>query len=57
VPDSELAKFPSLIDWQQKFDYVLLLNAEGAPKLENFLSKKLQLVNRQGIAALFRIKK
>lgn len=57
VPAKELVIFPFLLDWQNKFDYVLVLNAEGAPELDNFLSKKLQFVNRQGIAALFRVKK
>jgi hypothetical protein len=57
VPAKELAIFPFLTDWQNKFDYVLVLNAEGAPKLDQFLSQKLQFVSRQGIAALFRVKK
>jgi hypothetical protein len=57
VPASELSRFPYLANWTKKFDYVLLLNAEGAPRLENFLPNRLQLVERQGIAALFRVKK
>jgi hypothetical protein len=57
VPEEELAHFPYLTDWKEKFDYVLVLNAEGAPELDHFLPNQLQLVNRQGIAALFRIRK
>jgi hypothetical protein len=57
VPEEELAHFPYLRDWKEKFDYVLVLNAEGAPGLDHFLPNQLQLVNRQGIAALFRIRK
>ncbi len=57
VPETELARFPFLPDWKDKFDYVLVLNAEGAPNLNHFLPNQLQLINRQGIAALFRIKK
>jgi hypothetical protein len=57
VPEKELDTFPFLTDWQNKFDYVLVLNAEGAPQLDTFLSTKLQFVNHQGIAALFRVKK
>jgi len=57
VPESELARFPFLADWKNKFDYVLVLNAEGAPNLDHFLPNQLQLVERQGIAALFRIKR
>jgi hypothetical protein len=54
---AELKKFPFLVDWDRKFDYVLILNAEGAPDLEHFLPERLQLVNRRGIAALLKIKK
>ena len=57
VPEEELAHFPYLADWKEKFDYVLVLNAEGAPELDHFLPNQLQLVDRQGIAALFRIRK
>lgn len=56
-PQSEIARFPFLPDWKDKFDFVLLLNAEGAPNLDNFLPNQLQLVDRQGIAALFRVRK
>jgi hypothetical protein len=57
APHSELARFPYLTDWKDKFDYVLVLNAEGAPNLNHFLPDQLQLIDRQGIAALFRIRK
>jgi hypothetical protein len=57
VPEEELAHFPYLTDWKEKFDYVLVLNAEGAPELDHFLPNQLQLVDRQGIAALFKIRK
>jgi hypothetical protein len=57
VPEEELAHFPYLVDWKEKFDYVLVLNAEGAPDLDHFLPNQLQLVGRQGIAALFKIRK
>jgi hypothetical protein len=54
---NEAARFPFLLDWDQKFDYVLLLNAEGAGNLEQILPEKLELLDHRGIAALFRIKK
>jgi hypothetical protein len=57
VPDQELEHFPYLVNWKDRFDYVLLLNAEGAPHLEHFLPNQLQLVDRQGIAALFKVRK
>ncbi len=57
IPASELKRFPFLPGWSEKFDYVLVLNAEGAPDLEHFLPNRLELVDRQGIAALFRIRK
>jgi hypothetical protein len=57
VPPIELKRFPFLTGWSQKFDYVLVLNAEGAPNLDRFLPNQLQLVDRQGIAALFKVRK
>jgi hypothetical protein len=57
VPQKELKRFPFLDHWNQKFDYVLVLNAEGAPNLDHFLPSELQLVDRQGIAALFKVRK
>jgi hypothetical protein len=57
IPPIELIRFPFLSTWNQKFDYVLVLNADGAPDLDHFLPSQLQLVDRQGIAALFKVKK
>jgi hypothetical protein len=57
ISPSELKRFPFLPHWNEKFDYVLVLNAEGAPDLEHFLPNQLQLVDRQGIAALFLVRK
>jgi hypothetical protein len=57
IPEVELARFPFLTDWNQKFDYVLVLNAEGAPNLDHFLPEQLQLVDHQRIAVLFKIRK
>jgi hypothetical protein len=57
LPDQELEHFPYLADWREKFDFVLLLNAEGAPNLDHFLPDQLQLVDRQGIAALFKVRR
>jgi hypothetical protein len=53
----EAERFPFLSHWDQKFDYVLLLNAEGAGDLEQILPDKLELLDHRGIAALFRIRK
>ena len=53
----ELKRFPFLPDWSGKFDYLLVLNAEGAPDLENFLPDRLQFVERRGIAALLKVRK
>jgi hypothetical protein len=55
VPSSELKRFPFLQDWTSKFDYVLILNAEGASNLERFVPDHLHLLARRGIAALFRV--
>jgi hypothetical protein len=57
APQAELARFLYLTDWKDKFDYVPVLNADGAPNLDHFLPNQLQLLDRQGIAALFRIRK
>jgi hypothetical protein len=54
---TELKRFPFLPDWSNKFDYVLVLNAEGAPELEHFLPDRLQFVERRGIAALLKVKR
>jgi len=57
IPPIVLKRFPFLPDWSEKFDYVLVLNADGAPNLDHFLPNQLQLVDRRGIAALFKIRK
>ena len=54
---NETERYPFLPDWDQRFDYVLLLNAEGAGNLEQILPEKLELLDHRGIAALFRIRK
>ena len=56
LPPEETSRFPFLSDWRSKFDYVLILNAEGAPDLDHFLPDELQPINRQGIAALLRVR-
>jgi hypothetical protein len=53
----EAQRFPFLPHWDQKFDYVLLLNAEGAGNLDKIFPDKLELLDHRGIAALFRIRK
>jgi hypothetical protein len=53
----EAQRFPFLPHWDQKFDYVLLLNAEGAGNLDEIFPDKLELLDHRGIAALFRIRK
>jgi hypothetical protein len=54
---AEAKQFPFLPHWDQKFDYVLLLNAEGAGNLEQLFPDKLELLDHRGIAALFRVRK
>jgi hypothetical protein len=55
APD-EMRHFPFIANWSDRFDYLLVLNAEGAGDLNHFLPDKLELVDHQGLAALFRIK-
>jgi len=51
------AKKPSYItDWPTKFDYILVMNAAGERDLANILPGKLQLISRQGFAALFKVR-
>jgi hypothetical protein len=45
-----------LVGWPDKFDYVLLLNAEQVPDLVNLFPKYLTLLNHERFAALFRVK-
>jgi hypothetical protein len=44
-----------LTGWPDKFEYVLLLNAEHVPDLAKVLPQHLTLLNHKGIAALFRV--
>lgn len=50
------APTPYLAGWPDKFDYVLLLNAEIASDPETLLPRRLELLERQGSADLFRVK-
>jgi hypothetical protein len=57
IPLSVLKNRSFLIDWNLKFDYVLLLNADAAKNLSSFLPDQLELLDEKGIAALFKVKK
>jgi hypothetical protein len=57
MSEEEKERYPFLEGWERKFDYVLLMNADGAGNLTDFLPDKLELLDRRGIAALFKIKK
>jgi hypothetical protein len=57
MTEVEKERYPFVNGWDGNFDYVLLMNADGAGDLRDFLPDKLELVDRRGIAALFRIKK
>ena len=57
LPADEMTRFPFIANWNDRFDYLLILNAEGARDLNQFLPDKLELVDRRGLAALFRIKR
>jgi hypothetical protein len=50
-------KFPYLIDWREKYDYVLVVNAGGMANASEFLPDRLELVSITGAAALFRVMK
>ncbi len=56
LPTEEKQRFPFIANWTNHFDYLLVLNAEGARDLDRFLPDKLELVNRKGVAALFRVR-
>lgn len=49
------AKFTYLPNWQRNFDFVLLMDAGGAPDLEHFLPGRLHLAQATDMTALFRI--
>jgi hypothetical protein len=57
MTEAEKERYPFVDSWEDNFDYVLLMNADGAGDLHDFLPDKLELLDRRGIAALFRIKK
>ena len=57
IPSSALKNRPFLIDWNLKFDYVLLLNADAAKDVSSFLPDRLEFLDQKGIAALFKVKK
>jgi hypothetical protein len=46
---------PYLADWQQHYDYVLLLNAGASGDLRRYLPDRLTLLASADVAALFRI--
>jgi hypothetical protein len=46
-----------LAGWPGKFDYVLLLNADRAADIETLLPQHLALLDRKGIAVLFKVKR
>jgi hypothetical protein len=56
LPNEERQRFPFIANWTKRFDYLLVLNAEGAGDLDRFLPDKLELVDRKGVAALFRVR-
>ncbi len=48
---------PYLAHWRSDFDFVLVLNADGArDDLDGFLPDSLKLLRRTGMAALFRVR-
>ncbi len=51
----DLRAAPYLADWPHRFDYVLVLDADGVPDLPHALPPNLQMLNDTGYAALFRI--
>ena len=57
IPSSVLKNRSFLIDWNLKFDYVLLLNADAAKDVSSFLPDRLEFLDEKGIAALFKVKK
>jgi hypothetical protein len=47
---------PYMAEWPETFDYVLLLNADGATALPPFAADRLEVVNRTTMAALYRVR-
>ncbi len=54
-PD-DLEEAPYLNRWDRKYDYVLILNAGGVPDLRQVAPTKLELINANDMAALFRVR-
>ncbi len=52
---TERILFPYLAGWERNFDYVLVLDAGGAPELAELMPTRLSLISRSDMAALFRI--
>ena len=50
-------RYPNLIDWNHKYDYVLLLNADNVPNVPGFLHGQLEFLGQRGIAALFSVER
>jgi len=59
LTDTPAAQFLSLysymVNWPDKFDFVLLLLAEGAPDLASLRPDRLAMVDKTAFASLFRI--
>ena len=55
LPANLQSSYPYLANWQNNFDYVLLMDAGGEPDLTHFLPERLQLVHATDMAALFRV--
>jgi len=51
----EQADYPYLLNWQSKFDYVLVMHAGGMPNPAHFLPDRLSLLTMTDIAALFQV--
>jgi hypothetical protein len=58
VMDSEdLEEAPYLRGWERHYDYVLILNAGGVPDLRRVAPGKLDLIEANDMAALFRVRR
>lgn len=55
-PAPYLKRQPYLTDWQDNFDYVLVLLAGGLGELPPFAAERLELVTRTPMAALYRVR-
>jgi hypothetical protein len=52
----DLAEAPYLSGWDRHFDYVLILNVGGIADLRRIAPTKMDLVNANGMAALYRVR-